>query len=95
MVTKVRPDFNAQRMAGQRYYDRWKALQADGVRPFVLSRSAHPQQWQAWRAFYRARGLWAMLEIMDDGRPEKTVPTLDPADFEPAEVQPDRRVKDD
>lgn len=94
-VRPTRTDFNAQRAAGNAFYERWKALQANGVKPFVLSRLAHPQQWQAWRSFYRAHGLWAAHDLMEDGRNEKTVPCLDPADFEPTPVQPDRRVKDD
>lgn len=91
----MKPDFNAQRAAGVAFYERWKALQQTGHKPFVLSRLAHRQHWQAWRAYYRAHGLWAMLDIMDDGRVEKTVPCLDPADFEPHVMVEDRRVKDD
>lgn len=91
-----KPDFNAQRAAGHAFYQRWKELQQHGTHPFVLSRSAHPKQWQAWAAYYRAHGLWAMLDLMNDGRQEKTVPCLDPADFEPLMfVEHDRRVKDD
>jgi hypothetical protein len=93
-----RIDFARQRAAGERYYQLWKALQQRGVMPVVVSKAGHPALWWAWRDYYRSHGLWAILSIMDDGRTEKTVPTLDPADFEPVmfiEAGPDRRVKDD
>jgi hypothetical protein len=100
MVKPTRIDFKAQSEAGKRYYARWKALQANGGEMIgvTVNRLAHPEQWQAWRKYYKAHGLWAMLELMDDGRVAKTMPTLDPLDFEPlmfVEVSPDNRVKDD
>jgi hypothetical protein len=72
-------------------------MRTNGAQVCIISRSANPGQWQAWRAYYRLHGLLAMLDLMDDGRAEKAVPCLDPADFEPqlASVGPDRRVKDD
>jgi hypothetical protein len=92
-----RIDFAANRKAGEAYQRRWQEMRAQGVKPFILSRSLHPEQWRAWRAYYRAHGLWASLDLMEDGSPEKSVPCLDPADFERQvfiEVV-DRRVKDD
>lgn len=93
-----RIDFAAQKAAGERYYQRWKALQQRGVKPAIVSKVEHPTLWRAWKDYYRRNGLWPILQLMDDGRVEKTVPTLDPADFEPVmfiEAGPDRRVKDD
>jgi hypothetical protein len=93
-----RIDFAKQKAAGERYYQRWKALQQQGVMPVVVSKRSQPVLWRAWQDYYRAHGLWPILQLMDDGRDEKTVPTLDPADFEPlvfVEVAPDPRVKDD
>lgn len=93
-----RIDFAKQRAAGERYYQIWKALQQRGVKPAVVSKREHPALWRAWQDYYRAKGLWPILQLMNDGRDEKTVPTLDPRDFEPVmfiEVGPDPRVKDD
>jgi len=98
MAVKLgRIDFAKQREAGQAYYRRWSELQQQGFVPVVIARSDH-EAWQAWQAYYRSKGLWAMLELMNDGRQEKTVPTRHPIQFEQqwlGEVQPDRRVKDD
>jgi hypothetical protein len=91
-------DFAKQRAAGERYYQLWKALQQQGVKPAVISKRTQPMLWQAWRTYYREHGLWPILQLMDDGRDEKTVPTMDPRDFEPVmfiERGPDPRVKDD
>ena len=91
-------DFAKQKAAGERYYQLWKALQQRGIMPVVVTKAQHPTLWQAWRDYYRRTGLWPILQLMDDGRVEKTVPTLDPADFEPVmfiEAAPDRRIKDD
>jgi hypothetical protein len=94
-MTMPRPDFSAQRAAGQRYFNRWKELAAYGQRPVVISRREQPQQWSAWLAYFRSHGLLASVDIMNDGRHEATVPCLDPADFEPRTfIEPDRRVKD-
>lgn len=90
-----KPDFTATRIAGNRYFARWNEMRAQGVKPFILSRSAQPNEWQAWKSFYRARGLWALVDMMEDGRSDKCVPCLDPADFEPIMFVDDRRVKDD
>lgn len=88
--------FQGQREAGQRYNDRWKAMVAEGRKPVVISRFGQAVLWGKWRTYYRQQGLHAIVDLMDDGRIEKTVPCLDPFDFDvPAEVGPDRRVKDD
>lgn len=92
MKKPARPDFKAQRAAGQAYYERWKVLQAAGAKPVVIARSS--ADWDEWRAYYRRKGLWAMLELMDD-RTEKTVPTRSPDDFEEAVEVVERRFKDD
>lgn len=87
-------DLTPGQIAGQRYFERWAAMRAQGHQPVILFRARHPEQWRAWRNFYRIRGLKALEDLMQDGKAEKVVPCLDPADFEET-VQPDRRVKDD
>jgi hypothetical protein len=96
-MLKHKPDFTAQRQAGREYYDLWKELQAAGFKPTIIARSDH-DAWQAWIAYYRRKGLIACLDLMDDGRAEKTVPTRHPSQFEQqpiGQITPDRRVKDD
>jgi uncharacterized protein (DUF2237 family) len=89
------PDFAAGRIAAQRYFARWSEMAKQGMKPVVISRATHPQQWAAWLAYYRSHGLSVSVDLMLDHRPEKTVPCLDPADFEPVmHIEPDRRVKD-
>lgn len=101
MTTEPRsfPDFHAQRAASLLYQARWKQLRADGQLPVVINRRANPNEWNAWRAYFRAHNLVVQLDLMDD-KPDKTVPCLHPADFNPsyaatyAAFVPDRRVKD-
>jgi hypothetical protein len=94
-VHDAKTDFTASRAASGRYFERCKELRAHGAEMFILSRISHPQQWAAWKTYYRAHGLFASADLMEDGRIEKPVPCLDPADFEHREPVVDRRVKDD
>lgn len=87
-------DFTAQRMAVARHRERWEQMRAQGRKPMVLARREHPEQWRAWEAYFRAKGLLASVDLMHDGRGEITVPCLNPHDFELPEVAADRRVKD-
>lgn len=58
----------------------------------VISRDKHPQQWRDWYAYYGFRRLHASQAMMRE-KPEKTVPTLSPFDFDldfnPAHPSPD------
>lgn len=87
-------DFTQQRSAARAFRERFDQLRAQGVKPLVLTKRDHPEQWRAWEAYYRAKGLLASVDLMHDGRVEITVPCLNPHDFELPEAAPDRRVKD-
>jgi len=85
------PDFHAQRTASARYYGRWRELLASGARPVVLNRSANPEPWKAWLAYFRDHGMPLNVELMRE-RAETTVPCWWPSDFEPVEAVVDRRA---
>jgi hypothetical protein len=95
MAKRTPHDFGAQRAAASHFAERWKAMAAQGVRPIVINKRDHPEQWRAWVAAHRAAGRLASVDLMQDGRSEMTVPCLNPADFDLPEVKPDRRVRDD
>lgn len=87
-------DFSRQRQAAQTFRQRWQQLRDMGQKPLVIGKRDNPEQWRAWEAFYRAKGLMASVDLMHDGRTEITVPCLNPHDFELPEAPADRRVKD-
>ncbi|MER9336022.1 hypothetical protein NKJ06_18865 [Mesorhizobium sp. M0293] len=90
---RTTPDFNAQRIAAQRYRKRWEQMAAQGAHPVVINRRDHPEQWRAWLAAHRLAGRMASVDLMLD-RSEATVPCLNPHDFDLPEAPADRRVKD-
>lgn len=56
-----------------------KAIGADS-HP-VIGREKNPQEWRDWYAYYGARKMLASQELMR-AKPEKTVPTISPFDFD-------------
>lgn len=56
-----------------------RAIGADGFP--VISRDKHPKEWREWYAYYGFRRMLASQELMR-AKPEKTVPTLSPFDFD-------------
>lgn len=81
--------------AARRFKERWEALRSAGHKPMILSARSHPDQWRKWKAYYRDQGLLASLDLMNDGRSEITVPTLDPFTFDHPEPLQERRYKED
>ena len=80
-----------ERAAMVRYGNRWRELRAQGVEPVLVSPLS--PTWQAWRAYYRSKGLILHLQLMDrEG--EARVPCELPADFEGIDVKPDPRQQD-
>lgn len=93
-TARTLPDFTGQRDAARRFAQGCKALAERGLKPLVLSKRDNPNEWAKWQSYFRSYGMRAIVDLMAD-QGEITVPCLDPIDFVfPADVQPDRRVKD-
>jgi hypothetical protein len=90
-VTDLTPSVEAAR----RYADKWKAMREIGHKPVILSAREYPNEWRKWRSYFRAHGLLASLDLMNDGRNQITVPTLDPFQFDHPEPLQERRYKED
>jgi len=88
-------DLDREKAAHRVYSRRWADLRATGARPFVINRREHPQQWQAWFAYFQSKGLAMLVDMMENGH-ERTVPTMWPHDFD-LDIEPakDRRQVDD
>jgi hypothetical protein len=84
-------DLSRNTEAARRFRERWESLRSIGHKPVILSKRQHPDHWRKWRLYYRDRGLLASLDLMDDGRAEITVPTLDPFTFDNPEPLDHRR----
>jgi len=88
--------FDDERRAHRVYSSRWADLRAQGEKPVVINRRQHPEQWRAWYEYFRGKGLMMLVDLMND-KPDKTVPTWWPHDFDldaqPAPVR-DRRMAD-
>jgi hypothetical protein len=69
------------RQAHHLYSSRWAQRRRNGERPFLLRRAEHPQQWQAWRAYFHHHGLFVLADFLDS-KPMQVVPTEWPAEFE-------------
>lgn len=84
-----------ERKAHRVYAARIADLRAQGEKLVVIDRQAHPEQWRAWYAYFKAKGLNALVELMENSR-ERTVPTWWPHDFDlDITPQPERRYGDD
>jgi hypothetical protein len=79
-----------ERRAHRVYSARWADLRAQGEKPVVINRRQHPEQWSAWLAYFHAHGLAMLVEMMAD-KPDKTVPTWWPHDFDVDTDPPPRR----
>lgn len=90
MPTKT-TDLTPNILAARRYADRWRELRDIGHKPVILNGRTHPENWAKWRSYFKAHGLMASYDLMNDGRVEITVPTLDPASFIYPEPLPVRR----
>lgn len=86
-VVSLQPNIDAAR----RYAERCRVLREIGHKPMILSKRTHPDQWAKWKAYYRDKGLLASLDLMNDGRNEMTVMTLDPFTFDHPEPLDQRK----
>lgn len=77
--------------AARRYADRWRQMRDIGHKPVILSRRESPDQWRRWKTYFHDHGLLASLDLMEDGRTQFTVPTLDPFTFDNPEPLDSRK----
>lgn len=94
----VRPSIAAleqEKRAHRVYAARIADLRAQGGSLVVINKREHPQQWQAWLAYFRAKGLATLVDLMENSY-ERTVPTWWPHDLDlDAPPHRDRRQAND